>query len=385
MLPVQSSAERSTSVPYGSGTFRSTKRLCPSTVNEFVPVDQAPELRSRTPPSLAMTLTLSPAIISESAMDARMVLSMMFSESVTATPTEIAAVLLAATDILAETSREVIDELSTANTVTDPSASTRDRFRSTKLLSTIKASTEFVVTFLAYAPAPANDSPTLLLAATLRLTAAATASISLSARAETVTSLSAPPVVTTSELSMAARLLPEMVFSASDTDKAREPETLPLVAETLRAAAITLEVIAAVSLMLRPTLPAASSVLLFSIRAWVEPPILFVAEATPTAPERLTVPLLADTLTATATVFALIELAALASIETAPEATTSELSMPARTALVIVFSVTEAAPEREMVTVPEPAATEAERTARVASMVLALSASMVIRPPASTV
>ena len=379
----QSTAERSTSVPSESGTFKSAKRLCPSTVNAFVPVDHAPELISVTPPSLAMTLTLSSAIISESAIDARVVLSMVFSASVTATPTEIAASLLAATDILAETSFEVIDELSTANTVTDPPASTNDRFSSSRLLSTIKASTEFVVTFLAYAPAPANDSPVLLLAATLRLTAAAMASISLSARAETVTSLSAP-VATTSELSMAARLLPEMVFSASDTDKAREPETLPLEAETLMAAATTLEVIVAVSMMLRPMLPAASTELLFAIRAWVEPPILFVAEATPTAPERLTVPLLADTLTATATVFALIELSALASIKTAPAATTSELLMPARTALVIVFEVTETAPEREMVTVPEPAATEAERTASVASMVLVLSASMVSAPPAMT-
>ena len=60
-----------------------------------------------------------------------------------------------------------------------------------------------------------------------------------------------------------------------------------------------------------------------------------VAEAPATAPARVTVPLPAATLIATATVFAFIVLAALASIDTAPEVSTSELLMPARTALVM--------------------------------------------------
>ena len=101
-------------------------------------------------------------------------------------------------------------------------------------------------------------------------------------------------------------------------------------------------------------------------------------------PARLTVPVPADTLTATATVFALIALPALARIVTSPRLSTSELSMLASVSLVMVFDVKDTAPVNARLTVPEPADTAPATANSVASIVLALSATRVIGPPALT-
>ena len=74
-------------------------------------------------------------------------------------------------------------------------------------------------------------------------------------------------------------LSPVMVFSASDTASASEPDTEPLEADTATAAASTFDTIAAVLPTWTTTLPAASTVLPFSIRAWVDPLMLLVADA----------------------------------------------------------------------------------------------------------
>ena len=340
----------------------------------LLPLFHAPDVSWRTSPSLAMTLTPPPAMAPESSIVATVVPPISFSESANAMPTDTATPLLTATATLAETSAAVIDELSTASTDSDPSASTALPF-------TIEASTSFVVTFLAHAPAPEIATATeLVLTATLTLAAAAMASISLSASAETVTS---PPVVATDESSMDARLAPSMVFLAADTARPSEAETVEVPADTATEAAITFELIAAVSLTLTPMSPTASSVLP-TIRASVDPPRRLVAEAAAKAPARLTVPVPAATLIATATVLAWIWLPALAPIETAPPLSTSESSMPASVSVVMVFDVIDTAPANDRVTVPEPAATDAASVASVASIVLSLSASRVIGPPAMT-
>ena len=248
---------------------------------------------------------------------------------------------------------------------------------------TISANTSLVVMFLAPAPEPAPESATVpLVPANAKDAATAIDSMLFIAVALTITSL-ATPLAMTVEFSTAARLLPVRVFSATVTETPRAPETSPVETEIAIVAATTLAVIAAWSSTFSATVPPAFKSLLVS-SAWVEPPILLIAVATPTAPAMATVPLLTDTLIPIAIELAVMTLLAPASIETAPLANTSEFSIPARTALVIVFVVAEAAPESEIVTSPEPTVTEAARTTSVASMLLVLSASRVIGPTAVT-
>jgi hypothetical protein len=156
----------------------------------------------------AVTITAPPVSTVELSIDASVVLPMLFAARVTAIEIDTAPELLAPIEAEADTTSEVIEEVSDALTDTSPIGAPTS-------LPEINAEIVLVVVLLALAPLPAPESEKLLLAEILAEAAIATALMVLLPVADTVTE---PAVLSTSEAAIRAEVEPPILFSASVTD-----------------------------------------------------------------------------------------------------------------------------------------------------------------------
>ncbi len=260
--------------------------------------------------------------------------------TVTATTPDRATLLDSEMDAATEAVSAVMVDTSDRVTETAPPAETVE--------SAISASIWLVVMLLATAPEPAPDRATVpLLALNEKDTATPAVVMVFVAVACTVTSLPAPAAVTV-ESAIAARLSPEMVFSATDTATDRPTPAIPPETATETDAATTLALIEAVSVSVTVTSPSAVRELPV-MSASVDPEMAFVAVATARAAE-IDAELPTVTEIATPTEMASMSLPLVAVTLTAPPASTLEFSMPASTSLEMLFEASAMAADIARVT-----------------------------------
>jgi hypothetical protein len=194
--------------------------------------------------AVADTVINPPASTVESSMVAKVVPPMLFSANVTAMATDTAADPLADTEADADTTSAVIEELSSAITVTAPNGTSTS-------LPEISAEIVLVVVLLALAPLPAPESEKDPLPPILAEAATATVSMVLMPSAETSIE---PDRLSTSAFRINADVSPLIMFSASVTEMPRVKATeLDAPMDTL--AETTSEVMADVSVASTEMLP----------------------------------------------------------------------------------------------------------------------------------
>ena len=321
----------------------------------------------------AVRLTVAPVVTVESSMSAAVLPPIWFSASVTEMAKLNAAVPDAPTLADAETTSEVMNELSVASSVTAPDTSTR-------LLSEMTAWVTPMMMFVATAPVPLMAPATLPEPEMLTATATVLASTLVIERASMS---SIPEATSTSEFSMPAVTLVPTVFSVSETATAAVADSVPL-PETASEPATVVAVIELRLVASRVTsVPAETccdwAVAASRITASMLPSTVFLTCATVMDPPMASLPAPA-TDNAAATPVTSMSAAECAVRSSAPPTETDESPISACVVLSIVLSASETAIETERL--PLLAAATLADAATTSARIIASSVAEMVAPPA---